>query len=448
LKVRNAITAAATLAVATILAGCGGSDSPLTDSPKNAPGSIAAHFVYVMNATSNTVSAYAINAQTGALIPVGNSPFAAGMQPSAMTIAPSGAYAYVSNAGSNDISGYSISASTGALTALSGSPYAVSPYTSPVGFSISPVAIDPSGKLAFVTNPSAPAGSLTHTQPNNFFVYTIDGTSGELQPAPGSPLSTGGIDPVSVGVDPSGKFVYVANNIPQVGSEGNSISAFSIDTANVSVAPIGGSPFLNPRQEAGKISLTIDPTGGFVYLNCQACGIAGYSIDAGSGGLTPVDLGNAPPEGLLQAQAFVTKGSNRYAYTVSLQNICAEQVNSSTGALTQVNCLSFAGSSSTALAVDALGSFVFVVDPALNNVSAFAINATSGALSTVTGSPFPTGAMPKGLAIDAKGSVVYVTNSGSNDISAYVVNRTTGALTAIPGSPFGAGAGPGTIVLL
>src|SRR5882724_4264590 len=221
-KIRTEIAAAATLTA--ILAGCGGSgsDSPFTNSPMNAHDIATTHFVYVMNATSNNVSAYTVNAQTGALTPVANSPFAAGTQPSAMTIAPSGAHSYVSNAGSNDISGYSISGSTGALTPLSGSPYAVSPGVS----GISPVAIDPSGKLAFVANPSAPIGGFPPAQSNNFAAYTIDSASGELQPAPGSPLTTGGESPVSVGVAPSGKFVYVANNFPHIGSEGNSISAY------------------------------------------------------------------------------------------------------------------------------------------------------------------------------------------------------------------------------
>ena len=37
---------------------------------------------------------------------------------------------------------------------------------------------------------------------------------------------------------------------------------------------------------------------------------------------------------------------------------------------------------------------------------------------------------------------VFVGNEGSNDISAFAVNITTGALTAVPGSPFAAGTDP------
>jgi DNA-binding beta-propeller fold protein YncE len=153
--------------------------------------------------------------------------------------------------------------------------------------------------------------------------------------------------------------------------------------------------------------------------------------------------------GSLAPTAFVTKGSNRYAFFVTDDNVCAEQVNSTTGILTKVSCSPLAsGLDNNALTTDPLGSFVFLTNPSANSVSVFSINATTGALSVVTGSPFPAGSKPTALAIDAKGEVLYVSNSGSNDVSAYVVNRTSGALTAIPGSPFGAGTGPGAIVLL
>ena len=53
---------------------------------------------------SNNVSAYTINAGTGALTPVAGSPFAAGTNPVSVTVAPSGAFAYVANEGSNNVS--------------------------------------------------------------------------------------------------------------------------------------------------------------------------------------------------------------------------------------------------------------------------------------------------------------------------------------------------------
>ena len=60
------------------LAGCGGSQSAIGPGKGVPPG----HFAYVVNGGSNVVSAYAINASSGALTQVTGSPFATGSGPS------------------------------------------------------------------------------------------------------------------------------------------------------------------------------------------------------------------------------------------------------------------------------------------------------------------------------------------------------------------------------
>ena len=52
------------------------------------------------------------------------SPFAAGLQPSAVAIDPTGIFAYVANSGDGTISAYSIDPQSGALSAIVGSPFA------------------------------------------------------------------------------------------------------------------------------------------------------------------------------------------------------------------------------------------------------------------------------------------------------------------------------------
>ncbi|MGA9272262.1 MAG: beta-propeller fold lactonase family protein, partial [Candidatus Cybelea sp.] len=78
--------------------------------------------------------------------------------------------------------------------------------------------------------------------------------------------------------------------------------------------------------------------------------------------------------------------------------------------------------------------FAYVPNYLGNNLSAFAIKA-NGRLSPVAGSP-ATGSTPWGVAIDPKGKFVYVTNLSSNNVSAYTINVTTGALHSVAGSPF------------
>jgi len=85
-----------------------------------------------------------------------------------------------------------------------------------------------------------------------------------------------------------------------------------------------------------------------------------------------------------------------------------------------------------------LGKFVYVANSQGGSVSAYAIS-TSGALSAVTGSPFPAGSGPGSITIDHSGRYAYVTNVAGSDITAYSINSLDGALTKIPcsGGPGG-----------
>lgn len=76
--------------------------------------------------------------------------------------------------------------------------------------------------------------------------------------------------------------------------------------------------------------------------------------------------------------------------------------------------------------------YVYVTNAGSNNVSAFHITAGTGALTTVTGSPFAAGSGPRGLAVAVgEPRFLYVANTGSNSISAFHILAGTGALTTI-----------------
>ena len=53
------------------------------------------------------------------------------------------------------------------------------------------------------------------------------------------------------------------------------------------------------------------------------------------------------------------------------------------------------------------------------------------------------GSKPEGpVGVDPEGKFAYVANLGSNNVSAYTIDANTGALTMVAGSPFGAGSKP------
>ena len=86
--------------------------------------------------------------------------------------------------------------------------------------------------------------------------------------------------------------------------------------------------------------------------------------------------------------------------------------------------------------------FVYVTNANSGNVSGYTINATTGALTPISGSPFAAGSAPFSVAADPTGRFAYVANLTSNNVSAYTINPTTGALTFIGAQAFPPAMGP------
>jgi 6-phosphogluconolactonase len=151
-----------------------------------------------------------------------------------------------------------------------------------------------------------------------------------------------------------------------------------------------------------------------------------------------------------QSGAEHSRGSVAFAYVVNLgsNDVSAYSIDAASGKLKQVNGSPFgAGSGPYGITVDPTGEFAYVPNSGSNNISAYSINATSGALKKVKGSPFGAGTEPFAVAADPAGKFVYVVNKGSNNISAYAIDATNGALTPVNGSPFSTGLRPDAVAV-
>jgi 6-phosphogluconolactonase len=78
--------------------------------------------------------------------------------------------------------------------------------------------------------------------------------------------------------------------------------------------------------------------------------------------------------------------------------------------------------------------------------SAYAINATCGALTAISGSPFAAGTNPQGLGIDPAGRFLYTANTVANTVSQFTINPTTGVRPSI-GAPVAAATAPTALVV-
>src|SRR3989449_3949423 len=137
--------------------------------------------------------------------------------------------------------------------------------------------------------------------------------------------------------------------------------------------------------------------------------------------------------------------TNKYAYVANWTDntVSGYLRDATTGALTQITGSPWAtGNAPAAVAVDQTGNCVFVANFLSNKVSAYKVTSATGVLTPVTGSPYTTGTAPIAVAVDNPfGQLVYVANAfdgaGSlGSISAFQINPLTCALTEVAGSPF------------
>lgn len=270
--------------------------------------------------------------------------------------------------------------------------------------------------------------------------FTIDPATGFLTPQTQiAPPAPGGF--TSLTIDPSGKFLYAT-----VAAQ-PSVYAYAIGTA-AALTALAKSPF---AAGSFPVSLAVEAQGARLYAaNMHDGTISAYTIGA-DGTLAPVSgspfpvvapgagldaLVTAPAGGFLYAHAGVGTGSGIYAFTISAQ----------TGALSALKGNPFAspqnGPSSLAMAPS--GDFIYLANQNSNAMTVAGIDPKSGALTVVPGNPFPGGGISGQIAPDALGKFVYTAGNGS--LSGFAFNSTTGALTVLPTSPYISG--PGTYVLV
>jgi 6-phosphogluconolactonase len=97
------------------------------------------------------------------------------------------------------------------------------------------------------------------------------------------------------------------------------------------------------------------------------------------------------------------------------------------------------------LAVHHSGKFLYA--SVGNSIVAWNVNTSTGALSVVSGSPFPNRGTPiLRMVIDPTGKFLYQLNQDGS-ISGFVVDASSGGLTAISGSPFASGSGSVDLVI-
>lgn len=353
---------------------------------------------------------------------------------SSSAAAPNLAFVYIVGEGSNNILAQA-EKSTGELDSLSLASFSTNPR--PVS-----LALHPSKNFLYVANLTA----------NTVSGFTVDHTAGVLTPigtavppTPACTPATACANPISVGINSGGQFLFVLNQGLVVPSPGTtipaSISVFSIDTTRGLLTPIAGSPFSFPSLVAGNPqAMVMSPNASALYV---ATGISGavVAFSIASNGM-PTQIAAPLAVGANTVGMTIdSKGQFLYAADFANNTISSFTVQSN-GSLTPVATIT-THSGPFALAVNGSGTFLFSAEQGAAVVSSFTINA--GTLTPVAGSPFALVAsgdpQPSFVLVDVSNTFLYVANAGTHNISAYTI-KPDGTLVTLENAPFGQSVGP------
>jgi 6-phosphogluconolactonase (cycloisomerase 2 family) len=295
-------------------------------------------FILAADAGSNQISVLRI-APDGSLAPVDGSPFSShGIEP--ISIAVHGALVYVANEG-NGVSGSNYSGfrltPLGRLIPIPGSTVAL------------PATANPGDILFNSTGDNLVGVEVGTSDPNTFRIDSfLVRADGRLSPAPGSPFSAQSAGPFGSEFSPTNpSHLYVSN--AHAGAGNGSVSAFNV-AADGSLSSIGASPYADAQTAPCWVEITHDGRWLFT-VNTASTTISRFAI---------------LPDGSLQLL-----GSTPFSSGTGIRPFDAR--------------------------LGPSGETLYVVDSALDAVTAFAVD--GGSLTELPSSPFhlPAGATPFGL---------------------------------------------------
>ena len=337
--------------------------------------------------------------------------------------------------------------SDGSLTPLPGSPFAAGGQgTGTIIGSQGAIQVSGDGRYVIAVD----AGS------NQISVLRIR-HDGSLALVQGSPVGSGGIEPVSVAVHAN--LVYVANEGDKATGTGSGYTGFTLNPGG-HLTPLSGATVSLPGT-ANPGDILFNSTGtNLIGVEVGTTDPSTFRIDSfvvgGDGRLTAAAGSPYPAQaaGPFGSEFSPADPSHLYVSNAhggaSNGSVSAFHV-ASNGTVTSIGASPFADGQTAPCWVEIShdGAYLFTVNTGSTNISSYRIQ-PDGSLSYVTTTGFKSGGgiRPFDARLDRSGADIYIVDAALNAVSAFAVSG--GSLTELPGSPFAlpAGATPFGIVTI
>jgi 6-phosphogluconolactonase (cycloisomerase 2 family) len=353
-------------------------------------------FLFLLEAKgviTGTIHVFSVDASTGALTEVPGSPFDAGLTPDQLVVDPTGRFVYVVNSQSQDITALSVDPATGALTPLPGSPF-------PMGATPVTIAVEPTGRFLYVFATNLVIGVVQEF----LYEYIIDSVTGVLTLTSSSPTTwelTSGYIFDSIAFAPGGNYAYLGQVTG--GNTGALTVVCSVDFSTGTLAPIGSA---QPATTGVANQVAISPNGGFLYsINTTFSQADAFTI--GSSGASLTEISGSPYSVPFGPSSLAVHPTGNFLYIANSNStfqappstgpvngsIYGFSIDSGTGTLTPVAGSPYsAGVTPGSIVADPGGNFAYVTTTTTGTpfaqISGYSINIVSGVLAPLSWAPW------------------------------------------------------------
>jgi 6-phosphogluconolactonase (cycloisomerase 2 family) len=311
-----------------------------------------------------------------------------------------------------------------------------------MGTSPSCLALNPSGTRLYSANETDRVGAEKEGTVSAFSINRADGRLKLLNAVP-----SGGAGPTYVSVNPSGRFVLVANYfggsvaVLPIGPDGRLGAATDIKNDADKIGPIRatnappGSFAASGHDRTHTHMIQTDPSGRFVvHADVGLDKIFVWKFDARKGVLTPSEqpaVSLPPGDG---PRHFHFHPSGRWLYSIQEESstIVLFDYDAATGRLTSRQTIStvppgFAGSNfCSEILVSADGRFAYAGNRLHDSIGIFSVG-RDGVL-TYVGEEWARGDYPRSFNFDPTGQFLYCCNQRGDNIVVFRVDRKAGGL--------------------
>jgi 6-phosphogluconolactonase len=304
----------------------------------------------------------------------------------------------------------------------------------PVGATTNPsfLALHPSGRFLYAVNEDA---SSSGTDQITAFAVG-DTNSSERLRAIGT-VSSQGLAPCHLTIDPRGKWLFVANYLS------GTIAVYPIQPdgrlaqASQVIQQKGSGPFADRQKSAHAHEVVLSPDGGFLLsVDLGADRIFVYRFEATTGALTP-NSEVALPAGYGPRHLVFSKDARTiYVVTELTPVVVTLRWNAQRGSMTQLGMTSTlptvdpAEHSGAEIVLHPNGKFLFVSNRGNSNTIAIFHIGRDG-LPAPAGHVSSDGKLPRFFNVDPSGRFLIAANQGSGALVTFRIDPSSGALTRV-----------------